>query len=176
MNTTHRVHAPSRACRTRGPRWSGMLITCAPASLRRVAPIAALITSAALIACSSAASANKPSDREIEADIRAALLADGKDKVMSVENFKKLNGIPNSDGSYMADVSYDLVFKQSYKDLQREYQIHASKTEAQLGPVGTYLFMFDAKHGDWEAGQHFPMHDEVPFIKTEKGWIIPSEP
>jgi hypothetical protein len=116
-----------------------------------------------------------PSDQEIETAVRTGVLANGKDQIMSVENFKRINGIPSDDGTYVAEVSYDLVFKKSYKDLKRDYHVDFSKSEAQLGPLASFIGKFSVSNGDWEAGRHFPMTDKVPFVKSEKGWVTPSD-
>lgn len=137
--------------------------------------LAAFAACVVLVACSAAASANRPSDPEIESKVRAALLSDGKDKVMTVENFKKLNGILNQDGSYVAEVSYDLVFSKSYQQLKEQYDVDESKAASQLGPLRTFLLTFYYANSAWQAGQHFPRTQNVPFIKSEKGWIIDGD-
>ncbi len=144
--------------------------------LRRRAAIGALLFPifVTLTACSGTSS-KQPNDDEVEQAIRMAVLTDGKEQVMSVENFKKLNGRLKPDGTYVADVSYDLVFSKSYTDLKLEYHVDGGKSAAQLGPVATVLYTFQANNGQWKAGSHFPMTNTIPLVKSEKGWIISND-
>lgn len=143
-------------------------------ALRHRAAIGAIVATACatLAACSGSVSSDRPSDPEIEAAVRAAILTEGKDKVMSVENYKKLNGYLSPDKTYTADVSYDLVFAHSYKELKREYNVDESKAGVEMTPLENFLVTFMYANERWEAGRHFPRSEKVPFIKTEKGWVI----
>lgn len=115
----------------------------------------------ALTACS-----GKPSD----SDIKALYIEDamkGKDPTLSViENFVKVNGYQKDERTYIADVTYDIVFKKSYDDLAKETRAG--------GDLGKMLSVeaLGGQIGRFKVGHKMSYTAKPNFIKTEKGWIL----
>lgn len=118
-------------------------------------------------------SATRPSESEIQSQVEAVALSGAVANIATVENFKKVNGFEDpATHSYVAEVSYDLVVKKSYKDILKAANFNAMKSESQVSPEAVYAFRFAILHKEWDAGAHFPMTEKVPFRKTESGWRV----
>lgn len=114
---------------------------------------------------------NKPSDDTIQQQVTDQLTTEYGTAIFDVTNFKKVNGIPRDDNTYIAEVEYDLQFKvnleQSAKALQPESEniFAASMKAASLGIT----------FGDFKAGDIQHKKARVRFIRTDNGWIIEEE-
>ncbi|MEW6444536.1 MAG: hypothetical protein ACOZAQ_10020 [Pseudomonadota bacterium] len=121
-----------------------------------------------LTACS-----GKPGTGELQTLVSQELGASGQDAIYAVENFNKLNGY-DKDGRYVAEVSYDLVFKKGLKDIAVEAE------QSPGGPLdkltkGMGLMSLGLLYGDFKAGDRLPRKQTLQLIKTEQGWRIDKE-
>jgi hypothetical protein len=109
-----------------------------------------------------------PSDQEIETKVAAYLAATSD--VWEVKNLHKTNGTRKDDGTYVADIAYDVVFKASYPDtFSREQKAHGATMAMQI------MQPLVQKYGWWEKGKTAHEAESFPFVKSEKGWVIPNE-
>ncbi|MEW6765106.1 MAG: hypothetical protein AB1344_04890 [Pseudomonadota bacterium] len=122
-----------------------------------------------LTACS-----GKPSVDELEKLVSIELNATGGDAIYTIENFTKVNGYEKDDRHYVAEVSYDLVFRKSLQDVAVEAE------RAPGGPLdkmtkGMGLVTLGLLYGDFKAGDRLPQKKALTLIKTENGWRIDKE-
>lgn len=117
-----------------------------------------------LLACSV-----KPSDREIESQVIHNLMSEGGSDIFVIENFQKTDGFERNDKTYVAYVSYELVFKKGLKELREDF-----KAEKGLGSVMSEIavLMLMAQYGNFEAGFKILKKEKVVLMKTEKGWHV----
>ncbi|OEU72989.1 MAG: hypothetical protein BA874_13385 [Desulfuromonadales bacterium C00003068] len=123
-----------------------------------------------LTACTSA-----PNEAEIKIQVAKVVLRDGGEKIFSFENFKKINGLMQEDGCYIAEVSYDLVFRKDLATISAEIGQQASES-----PIGAIESSFKLmaqllQYGQFEAGDRLSYHKKFVLIKTEQGWRPESE-
>jgi len=124
-----------------------------------------LVAALALSACS-----NRPGTDQIRTQVEARLLANGRDRIYSVENFRKVNGIPRDKNTYIAEVTYDLRFKHNLKET-------ASILQGDSGSIfaaGMDTAALAMKYGDFKAGDVRHEKGSFRFIRTEKGWRLES--
>lgn len=117
---------------------------------------------------------SKPSADEIEKQVSQVILSDGKDNIFGLANFQKVNGRSSQPDTYIADITYDLVFKVSLDDVGK----HTSE-EAGGGEVGEFSSIVAStamlyKFGQFKAGDKLPKSESVTFHKTENGWLLDS--
>jgi hypothetical protein len=135
-----------------------------------IAALLATLLTTLLTACS-----NKPSDEELRTQITTYLLKDNRDKLYSVENFKKVNGFQNDERTYTAQVRYDLVFKIDLADATKEIGEEPNKTFLDKGVAALGLLSLTALYGNFKAGDRVTKNEKVVLIKTEKGWRLKDE-
>ncbi|OQY24435.1 MAG: hypothetical protein B6I37_03360 [Desulfobacteraceae bacterium 4572_35.2] len=116
-----------------------------------------------------------PTEGEIKIQIAKVALKNGGEKIFIFENFKKINGLMQEDGRYIAEVSYDLVFRKSLATLSAE--IRQTATESALVAIesGFMLMSQLLQYGQFEAGDRLSYHKKFVLIKTEQGWRLESE-
>lgn len=136
--------------------------------MRNLFIIALLALNMSLSGCTST-----PSSKDIKLQVAKHVLQNGRDKIFSFENFHKINGLTTSEGSYIAEVSYDLVFRKGLKELTQEL----NTTESPLVAIGAGLEIMTQllQYGQFEAGQRLPCHEKYKLVKTEQGWRIASD-
>ena len=99
----------------------------------------------------------KPSDKEIE----NLFIAEYPFRsIVEVKNFRKTNAFSPNDKTYIADISYDIVFKRTIKD--GDDDIHPFLALSAFAKFG-----FEIK-----AGGVRHCTDKIKLIKKEKGWSI----
>jgi hypothetical protein len=139
---------------------------------RQLAPVTLIMRltlSTILLVClmSACTSANKPSDREALAQIKAQVLQDDlyKLKVIEFVDIRKTNGYED-EGNYVVQGQYDVAYKMT--DKEEGVLCDTSKNArvcAHFGGRG----MLDADH---PPGEKFAVDFSIPFRKTENGWKI----
>jgi len=114
-----------------------------------------------------------PSIEEIKLQVAKKVLQNGKDKIFIFENFQKINGLTNKDGSYIVEVSYDLVFRKGVTELTEEL----NDTQSPLVALGAGLEMMAqlVQYGQFKAGERLSFHEKYKLIKTEQGWRLASD-
>lgn len=123
-----------------------------------------------LSACNSA-----PNNAEIKIQIAKVALKDGGEKIFLFENFKKINGLMQEDGRYIAEVSYDLVFRKSLETISEEIGQEAAKSPINAIESSFKLMAQLLQYGQFEAGDRLSYHKKFVLIKTEQGWRLESE-
>lgn len=123
-----------------------------------------------LTACNSA-----PKEAEIKIQVAKVALKDGGEKIFSFENFKKINGLMREDGRYIAEVSYDLVFRKSLATISEE--IGQDAAESPIGAIeSSFKLMAQLlQYGQFKAGDRLSYHKKYVLLKTEQGWRPESE-
>lgn len=123
-----------------------------------------------LTACNSA-----PNDAEIKIQIAKVALKDGGEKIFLFKNFKKINGLMQSDGRYIAEVSYDLVFRKSLESISEE--IGQEAAESPIGAIESSFKLMGQllQYGQFKAGDRLSYHKKYVMLKTEQGWRLESE-
>jgi hypothetical protein len=120
---------------------------------------------ASLAACGQSSA---PSDQEIVSKV-AAYVATTSD-VWDVKNVHKTNGTRKDDGTYVADVAYDAVFRASFDDTyKREQKEHGDLVAMQI------MQPLMQQYGMWPRGKTAHLEGSYPFVKSEKGWIISTD-
>ena len=117
-----------------------------------------------------------PGEHAIESQVTADLAKGGGDELLKVENFKKVNGFLKDDRTYIADIHYDIVLKQSIKSFveNAEATVKSSKDPAGAEQVGGALLVMGLalQFGDGKAGDRYPKDDKVTLLKTDNGWQL----
>jgi len=126
-----------------------------------------LLPALLLAGCSS-----KPDEQMIRAQVTERLLERHGTVIFDVVNFKKTNGIPRDDNTYLAEVEYDLRFK---VDLEQA----AAALQPQSGSIfsaGVKAASLGMQYGDFKAGDLVHRSERVRFVRSEKGWLIDMAP
>lgn len=116
-----------------------------------------------------------PNDGEIKIQIAKVALKDGGEKIFIFENFRKINGLMQKDGRYIAEVSYDLVFRKSLEEISAEISQEAQKSPIDAIESGFKLMAQLLQYGQFKAGDRLSFHKKFTLIKTEQGWRLESE-
>jgi hypothetical protein len=114
-----------------------------------------------------------PSSEEIKIQVAKEVLSNGKDKIFIFDNFHKTNGLMQQDGSYIAEVSYDLVFRNGLLELKQSM----TTTQSPLVALGAGIEMMTQllQYGQFKAGDKLTVNAKFKFIKTEQGWRLASD-
>lgn len=123
-----------------------------------------------LSACST-----KPSDEVLRAQVMDYLLKDNRDKLYSVENFRKVNGFQNDPVTYTAQVQYDLVFKIDWNDASQHMGEQSNSSLLRHGIAALGMLALTAQYGNFKAGDRITEDEKVVLIKTEQGWRLKEE-
>jgi len=125
-----------------------------------------VVTIVAIAGCSST-----PSSGKIEKLYFDAM--GGKDnEICKFENFKKNNGLKENENTYIAEISYDIVFKKSLVEIKNE--MNDGKQKEQLPGFVNILGLL-LTYGDFKAGERQHKDVKVTLIKKEKGWEIVNQ-
>ena len=116
-----------------------------------------------------------PTEGEIKIQIAKVAHKNGGEKIFIFENFKKINGLMQEDGRYIAEVSYDLVFRKSLATLSAEIRQTAAESALVAIESGFMLMSQLLQYGQFEAGDRLSYHKKFVLIKTEQGWRLESE-
>ena len=101
----------------------------------------------------------KPSDSEIKTQALTQIVTKQSGKIYSIENFKKTNGFEKDEKTYIADIQYDIVFKKSLRDIEKEFGSFASMA-------------LSIKYGNFKAGHRATNKQKATLIKKENGWVL----
>jgi hypothetical protein len=123
-----------------------------------------------LTACNSA-----PKEAEIKIQVAKVALKDGGERIFLFENFKKINGLMQEDGRYIAEVNYDLVFRKSLATISAEIRQEAAGSPIEAIESGFKLIAQLLQYGQFEAGDRLSYHKKYVLLKTEQGWRPESE-
>lgn len=116
-----------------------------------------------------------PSESEIKIQVAKVALKDGGEKIFSFENFKKINGLMQKDGRYIAEVSYDLVFRKSLDTITQETRQKAAESPIIAIESGFRIMTQLLQYGQFEEGDRLSYHKKIALIKTERGWRLENE-
>lgn len=120
-----------------------------------------------LTACS-----GKPSERLIKQLVSDAILSDGGAETYRITAFEKTNGLAKNEQTYIADVRYELTFKQSFEALSEQMIDTPSDSPFETIGSGFKLMTMRMQYGDFKAGDNITKEDRVQLIKTEQGWRL----
>ena len=116
-----------------------------------------------------------PNDAEIKIQVAKVALRDGGEKIFLFENFRKTNGLMQEDGRYIAEVTYDLVFRKSLADITEEISDEAQRSPIDAIESGFKLMNQLLQYGQFKEGDRLSYHKKFTLISTEKGWRLESE-
>ncbi len=122
-----------------------------------------------LLACSGA-----PSSSEMEKIVNTELKTNSQHAVFTIENFQKMDGILEDAQHYTADVSYELVFTKSLRDMADSAGQAPGGALDKLG-AGMNLVTLSLLYGDFKAGDRLPRQQTLHLIKSENGWRLARE-
>lgn len=122
-----------------------------------------------------ASCSGKPRTGEIENQVVAQLHAGGDASIFHIENFQKVNGFEGQDGTYIAEISYDVVFDKGFSDMTA-----AAGDSMQNNPLGSFLggmqaFGYLVQFGNFTKGERRTMTDKVTLLKTDNGWRLSED-
>jgi hypothetical protein len=114
-----------------------------------------------------------PDSEEVKLQVAKHVLQNGRDKIFIFENFQKINGLTTNDGSYIVEVSYDLVFRKGLSELTQEL----NRSESPMVALGASLEIMTQllQYGQFSAGERLPCHEKYTLVKTEQGWRLASD-
>jgi len=114
---------------------------------------------------------SKPGDQAIRQQVTDRLNQQYGDAIFEVVNFKKTNGFPRDDNTYIAEVEYDLRFKVDLKDASKALQPQSSNIFA----AGVQAAALGLTYGDFKAGDVQHLKERVRFVRADKGWLIDEQ-
>jgi len=115
---------------------------------------------------------NKPDEQALRQQVTARLSQQYGDAIFEVVNFKKTNGFPRDDNTYIAEVEYDLRFKVGLEDASKALQPQSGNIFA----AGMQAAALGLTYGDFKAGDVRHRKERVRFVRADKGWLIDEEP
>ena len=90
--------------------------------------------------------------------------------IWDVQGLHKFNGRRRDDGTYVADVAYEMVFRESYMDSFNRIQ------KARGSPAALQIMQpLVQKYGWWERGRIVHEEERFRFVRSGKGWAIRSD-
>lgn len=116
-----------------------------------------------LAACSS-----KPDEQAIREQVTARLLSGERTAIFEVRNFRKSNGFPRDENTYIAEVEYDLYFKVGLREAARALQPQSGS----IFSAGVASAMLGLTYGDFKAGDIQHRKERVQFVRSEQGWQL----
>lgn len=125
-----------------------------------------------LIALSLSACSNRPDEQTIERQVTARLQQQQGSEIFDVVNFRKTNGIPRDDNTYIAEVEYDLRFNVDLDEAASVLQ----KKSGSIFAAGMEAAKLGMTYGDFKAGDTLHRKERVRFVRAEKGWLIDEKP
>ncbi len=118
-----------------------------------------------------AACTPRPSGDVIENQVVERLTRGDLGLIYSVENFRKTNGLPRDDNTYVAEVAYELRFKTGVQGAAEILQ----RGSGSIFSAGAGAARLAMKYGDFQKGDVLAREEQVRFVRTEKGWRIDEE-
>jgi hypothetical protein len=112
-----------------------------------------------------------PGEGAIEKQVAQQLYHNGSDRIYRLDNFEKLRGY-EKDGTYVATVEYDLVFKKSYEQASEEANQRSSGSPLNMIGAGMGLFALKLQYGNFKAGEVVHRQQQVTLVKTDQGWML----
>nr|WP_320116590.1 hypothetical protein [uncultured Desulfuromonas sp.] len=116
-----------------------------------------------------------PTDAEIQIQVAKKVLSHNNEKIFSLENFHKVNGLSVDQQTYIAEVEYDLVFRKGLEELSAELNRTTSDNPLAALGSGMELLAQLMKYGQFKAGDRIPHHEKFKLIKTEQGWRMADD-
>jgi hypothetical protein len=120
------------------------------------------------------ACSGKPSSGELERILLIELKADTPQAIYKVENFKKIDGLAQDATHYNADISYELVFTKSLKEVAQQAENAPGGPLDKLGS-GMNLVTLSLLYGDFKVGDRLPRQQTLNLVKSENGWRLARE-
>ncbi len=103
----------------------------------------------------------KPSESEIEKLFLDQQANNAFNNYYEIDNFSKTNGIEQGENTYIAEVTYDIVFKKSSDDIRNE-----------LGPWNSMKLLVLAGIGIFPKGFRNNLSGNLTLVRSENGWIL----
>jgi len=116
-----------------------------------------------------------PSDAEIQIQVAKKVLSNNNEKIFSLDNFHKVNGLSVDKQTYIAEVEYGLVFRKGLEELSEELNRTSNDNPLAAFGSGTELLAQLMKYGQFKAGDRIPHHEKFKLIKTEQGWRMADD-
>jgi hypothetical protein len=116
-----------------------------------------------------------PAEEQIKVQIARHILPQAGEEIFSLENFEKLDGRMNEDGSYSVEVSYDLVFRKSLDEVSTQLSAEAARAPFEAMHKGLDIFAKVMQFGNFKAGDRIHRTEIYHFIRTEKSWRLASD-
>jgi len=116
-----------------------------------------------------------PTDAEIQIQVAKQVLSHNNEKIFSLENFHKVNGLSVDKQTYIAEVEYDLVFRKGLEELSAELNRTSNDNPLAAFGSGMELLTQLMKYGQFKAGDRIPHHEKFKLIKTEQGWRMAAD-
>lgn len=125
----------------------------------------------ALIAFTVAACSDKPGNAGLEQLLQQQF--DAKyDGLIDISEVKKLNGWSDSDSLYTAEVSYNVEFKQSFKEYMDKQTAKPGNPLEKMAS-GMAAGMLKLQYGDFKAGEQYQVKQQTLTLrKTDNGWVL----
>lgn len=116
-----------------------------------------------------------PDEQTISQQVSAQLLAAVDENTFEIKEFEVIDSSQYSDQVYRVKVAYQLVFKQSYEQL--EALAKDDLTYNKSGPFQQQLSLMELerRYGQFEPGQQVAQEADVWMMNTEQGWQL-AEP
>ena len=89
-----------------------------------------------------------------------------------IEQLKKLNGWADNDNEYTAEVTYNIAFKQSFKDYM-DQQTSRPGNPLEKMASGMSAGLLKLQYGDFKAGDSYQVKQQTLTLRmTENGWAL----
>ncbi|RJG50452.1 hypothetical protein [Motilimonas pumila] len=126
-----------------------------------------LVLALGLFACSKA-----PSDSTMEQLIATQILQGDAGQYIKIDNFNVSGGIQESDNTFIAELSYDLVFTKSLQEIKALKQAQAGEDMMDSVSNSFGVMALQMQHGDFPAGYRLSQQQNGVFVKTDSGWVL----
>jgi len=92
--------------------------------------------------------------------------------LVEIEQLTKLNGWSEHKDNYMAEVSYTIAFKKSFKSFMDEQTAKPGNPLEKMA-TGIAAGMLKLQYGDFKAGDEYQVEQQTITLRmTENGWAI----
>lgn len=126
---------------------------------------------AALLVLTVTACSDKPGDSKLEQLIQQQFDAQ-YDELVDISDVKKLNGWSDNDSHYAAEVSYNVEFKQSFKEYMDKQTAKPGNPLEKMAS-GMAAGMLKLQYGDFKAGEQYQVKQQTLTLrKTDNGWVL----
>lgn len=129
--------------------------------------LAGLLTAVVTAGCS-----GKPSDGAI-ADLIAESYGTVNDEPwVEVEDFERTNGMKRDDGTYVADVKFEIQFLKDFKEVGAELAKSSEGNPLAKAMLWAQIGALKMRFGEFKAGDRVSQVDRIALVKTEQGWQL----